>query len=118
MLLSSPKTRLITFFKTRLIKFYHNRQLMTDHTYLISSFLVDTMLKNYFLLGKLIGNKFARKFFLLNALPNKPWISRVRSTSLLKTLWEKKNLIVTSVFSFSYIVFHPFREVSTISIKF
>ena len=30
MLLSSPKTRLITFLKTRLIKFYLNSYLMTD----------------------------------------------------------------------------------------
>ena len=30
MLLSSPKARLMTFFKTRLIEFYLNSQLMTD----------------------------------------------------------------------------------------
>ena len=32
-----------------------------------------------------------------------PW-----ETSLLKTLWEKEKLLVTSNFSFSHIVFYPF----------
>ena len=34
MLLSSPKTRLITFSKTCLIKFYLNSHLMTDPIYI------------------------------------------------------------------------------------
>ena len=42
----------------------------------------------------------------------------VCSTSLLKTLWEKKELLVTSNFYFSHSVFYPFRELSTIFIKF
>ena len=33
--------------------------------------------------------------------PNKPWFLRVCSTSLLKTLWKKEKLLVTSNFSFS-----------------
>ena len=33
MLFSSPKSRLITFFKTRLMKFYLNSKLMTDPIY-------------------------------------------------------------------------------------
>ena len=40
--------------------------------------------------------------------PNKPWFSRVCNRSLLKTLWEKEKLLVTSNFSFSHCVFHPF----------
>ena len=44
---------------------------------------------------------------LLNPFPNKPWFLRVCSTSLLKTLWEKEKLLVTSNFSFSHSVFLP-----------
>ena len=36
----------------------------------------------------------------------------------LKTLWEKKKLLVTSNFFFSRGVFYPFRELSVIFIKF
>ena len=50
--------------------------------------------------------------------PNKPWFLRVCSTSLLKTLWEKEKLHVTSNFSFSHSVFYPFGELSAISIEF
>ena len=45
---------------------------------------------------------------IFNPFPNKPWFLRVCSTSLLKTLWEKEKLLVTSNFSFSHIVFYPF----------
>ena len=41
----------------------------------------------------------------INPFPNKPWILRVCSTSLLKTLWEKEKLLVTGNFSFSHSVF-------------
>ena len=34
--------------------------------------------------------------FCFNPFPNKPWYLRVCSTSLLKTLWEKEKLLVTS----------------------
>ena len=43
---------------------------------------------------------------------------RVCLTSLLKTLWEKEKLLVTSNFSFSHSVFYPFRELFTIFINF
>ena len=59
-----------------------------------------------------------RFYFLFNLFPNKPWILRVRSTSLLKTLWEKEKLLVTSNFSFSRSIFYPFGHLSTIFIKF
>ena len=39
-------------------------------------------------------------FLCINPFLNKPWFSRVGSTSLLKTLWEKEKLLVTSNFSF------------------
>ena len=48
----------------------------------------------------------------------KPWFLRVCSTSLLKTLREKKKLLVTSNFSFSHSVFYPFGEHSAIFTKF
>ena len=54
----------------------------------------------------------------VNSYPNNPWFSRVCSTSLLKTLWEKEKLLITSNFSFSHNVFHPFGELSSIFIKF
>ena len=51
---------------------------------------------------------------LINPFPNKPWILRVCSTSLLKTLWEKEKLLVTSNVSFSHSVFYSFGELSAI----
>ena len=51
----------------------------------------------------------------LNPFPNKPWFLRVCSKSLLKTLWEKEKLLITSNFSFSHSVFYPLRELSIIS---
>ena len=50
--------------------------------------------------------------------PNKPLFLRACSVSLSKTLWEKEKLLVKSKFFFSYSVFYPFRELSTIFIKF
>ena len=68
------------------------------------------------------GNAGYRNFLLfpqyfVNPFPNKPWFLRVCSTSLLKTLWEKEKLLVTSNFSFSRSVFYPFGELSAIFIK-
>ena len=54
----------------------------------------------------------------LNPIPNKPWFLRVCCTTLLKTLWEKEELLVTSNFSFSHSVFYLFEELSTIYIEF
>ena len=56
--------------------------------------------------------------YIFNPFPNKPWFLRVCSTSLLKTLWEKEKLLVTSNFSFSHRVFYPFRYFFAIFIKF
>ena len=39
-------------------------------------------------------------------------------TSLLKTLWEKEKLLITSNFSFSRSVFYPFGELAAIVIQF
>ena len=54
----------------------------------------------------------------INPFPNKPWFLRVCRTSLLKTLWEKEKLLVTSNFCFSHSVFYPFLKLFTIFIKF
>ena len=54
----------------------------------------------------------------INPFPNKPWFLRVCIKSLLKTLWEKEKLLVTSNFSFSHSVFYPFGELSAMFIKF
>ena len=54
----------------------------------------------------------------INPFQNKPWFLHVCSTSLLKTLWEKEKLLVTSDFSFSHSVFYQFAELSAIFIKF
>ena len=49
-----------------------------------------------------------------NPFPNKPWFLRVCRSGLLKTLWEKEKLLVTSNFSFSHSVFKPLDERSII----
>ena len=54
----------------------------------------------------------------LSPPPKKNWFLRVWWTRLLKTLWEKEKLLVTSNFSFSHSVFYPFGELSAIFIKF
>ena len=53
-----------------------------------------------------------------NPFPNKPWILRVCSRCLLKTLWEKEKLHVTSNFSFSHSVFYSVGELYAIFIEF
>ena len=53
----------------------------------------------------------------LNPFPNKPWFLHVCNRSLLKTLWEKKKLLVTSNFSFSHSVFYPFWQLCAIFSK-
>ena len=55
---------------------------------------------------------------LFNSFPDKPLFLPVSNTSLVKTLREKKKLLITSNFSFSLSVFHPFGELSSIFIKF
>ena len=54
---------------------------------------------------------------ILNPFPNKLWFLHVCSASLLKTLWEKEKLLVTSNFSFSPSFFYRFGELSAFFIK-
>ena len=55
---------------------------------------------------------------VFNPFPNKPWFLSVCSTGLLKTLWEKEKLLLTSDFTFSHSVFYQYGELSAISIRF
>ena len=63
------------------------------------------------------GRKGGFQHFLHCPFPNKPCFLRVCSTSLLKTLWEKEKLLVTSNFSFSHSVFYLCTELSAIILK-
>ena len=54
----------------------------------------------------------------INPFTDKPWILGVCSTSLLKTLWKKEKLLVTSNFSFFLGLFYRFQELPSIFIKF
>ena len=53
-----------------------------------------------------------------NPFPNKSLFLRDHSSRLLKTLWEKEKLLLTSNFSFFYCVFYPSGEFSTVFITF
>ena len=55
--------------------------------------------------------------FNLNPFPNKPWFVHVCGTSLLKTLWDKEKLLVTSHFSLSHSVFYSLGKLTAILIK-
>ena len=61
-------------------------------------------------------NSLAKNVHCIDTFPNKPWFSCAFSTSLLKTLWEKEKLLVTSNFSFSqcfpafWTTFRHFRQ--------
>ena len=47
-----------------------------------------------------VGKEDNACYHYINRFPNKPWFLRVCSKSLLKTLWEKKKLLVASNFFF------------------
>ena len=53
-----------------------------------------------------------------NPFPNKPWFLCVCSSCVLKTLWEKEKLLITSNFSFSHSIFYLSGEFSATFIKF
>ena len=75
------------------------------------------LVKDYFIIAsnKLAAGNCNASF---NPFPNKPWFLRFCNRSLLKTLWEKEKLLVTSNFSFTHSVFYLFGEPSSIFIKF
>ena len=53
-----------------------------------------------------------------NSFPDKPGCLLACSKGLLKALWEKEKLLVTSNFSISQSIFYPFGDLSAIFIKF
>ena len=55
--------------------------------------------------------------FVVDPFLNKACFSRVCSTSLLKALWEKEKLFVTSSLSFFLSVFFSFGELFAVYIK-
>ena len=83
----------------------------TDNTNMLGYILMNTSIQRLNFICVLAPKK-------LNPFPNKPWFLRACSTSLLKTLWEKKKLLVTSNFFFSHSGFYPFRDFSAIFIEF
>ena len=54
----------------------------------------------------------------MNPFQNKPLFLLVCRIGLLKTLWKKEKLLLTSKVPFSHSVFYPFGEVSAIFITF
>ena len=66
----------------------------------------------------LTGHKWAPQKWSFNPFPNKPWSLCVCNASLLKTMSEKKKMLVTSNFFFSHSLFYPIRELSVVFIKF
>ena len=65
------------------------------------------------IIGAKLGlqNSFLRISFLsLNPLPHNDDFLRTGENSLLKTLWEKKKMLVTSIFFFSHNVFYPIKD--------
>ena len=53
----------------------------------------------------------------VNPFPSKPWFLCVCNTSLLKTLWEKKKMLVMSNFSFSQCFFYCLENFLSFSSK-
>ena len=72
----------------------------------------------HFTLQRCMKLPFLREPLNFNPFPNKHWFSRVCSTSLLKTLWEKEKLLVAKIFSFFRSVFYPFQAFSVIFLEF
>ena len=85
------------------------------HYSFIHSFIIAAILN---LVSAGASNLDKAKVCMFNPFPNKPLFLCVCSTSLLKTLWKKKKLLIMSKFSFSHSVFDLFRELSAIFNKF
>ena len=90
-------------------------------TWIINRFLYHRFLGRDSAFSALISSSNLRQngtkwtyFFFFNTFTNKPCFLRVCITILLKTLWKKEKLLVTSNFSFSHSVFYPFEELSSI----
>ena len=49
-------------------------------------------------------------WYRLRSLPHSPDFSHLWKRKLLKTLWEKEKILITSIFSFSHNVFYPSKH--------
>ena len=92
----------------------------------------DTKIENYFGKGRkhcgkrrkcCYKNVFKRLHNYIESLKVNPFshsdtFRRPWETTLLKTLWEKETLLITSNFSFTHSVFYQFRELLAIFIEF
>ena len=96
-------------YETVICLFILNSEVPQSITASQSQIIISVVIDIYAFLTLLYG--------YFNPFPNKPWFLRVYSTSLLKTLWEKEKLLVTSNFSFSHSVFYPFGELSAFFIE-
>ena len=91
-----------TYFKFQVNIFSNDRDITKSQIFCTMTTTTTMMLRLWQYLG------FSLKTAELNPFPNKPWFLRVYIISVLKTLWEKEKLLVTSNFSFSHSVFYPF----------
>ena len=64
------------------------------------------------LLSNLMETNIISVIICINPFPHNDTFSRPSETSLLKTLWEKEKLLVTSNFSFTHSVFYPVKELA------
>ena len=82
----------------------HNKVIYTwmQKAQLSDANIVSVSQKNVFIFFSLYFTNFCYKTYRYHFIPfpNKSWFLRFCSTSLLKMLWEKKKLPVTSNFSF------------------
>ena len=113
----------MTCFELHITRMYcpHLSQRMTQIFFVISATITHSLLHHFETVPNSKKLQTTTEIWLIkdfNPFPNKPWFLRVYSTSLLKTLWEKEKLLVTSNFSFSHSVFNPFGELLAIFIKF
>ena len=85
-------------------------------TFLLYTFFFESVYVHIFAFSPFSHNVFnpIKDIKYFNPFPNKLWFLRVCSISLLKTMWDKEKLLVTSNVSFSHSVFYPFGELSAI----
>ena len=115
--------QLLSVFQSTFLSFYNpNKKLLITKRKLENTCNIQILSKFYkpaktYHFMKATLNLPSADWTYSNPVPNKPWFLRVCNTSFLKTLWKKEKLLIMSNFSFSHIVFYPFRELSAIFIK-
>ena len=91
-----------------LLLYFH---LPGQYYYFHLSLLWSLLVWSYVIVYKLCQ---APKYMVANPFPNKHLFVCVCSTRPLKTLWEKKKLLIGAISPFSHSVFYPIREFSGI----